>query len=57
MNEQEALNKLKEIALDDDDTEKRHIKADELIIDFLRVNGFKELSTAYCKLTDDVWYA
>ena len=56
MKEQEALNKLKEIALDDD-TEKRHIKADELIIDFLRVNGFKELSTAYCKLTDDAWYA
>lgn len=56
MNEQEALNKLKEIALDED-TEVRHIKADELIIDFLRANGFKELSMAYTKLTDDVWYA
>ena len=45
MNEKEAIDKLKKFKKEyNDDIEELHIKADEVLIEFLESNGYKKLT-------------
>lgn len=41
----------------DDDPERWHIVADDVIVEFLKDNGFEELSDLYNEITEQVYYA
>jgi len=56
MTEQEAIKKISDICKGLDE-EREHVETDNLIIDFLYQNGFKELSAAYDKASENFWYA
>ena len=56
MTEREAIEKLKKID-ENPNTERRHVDADELIVTFLKDQGYNELADVYEDITNDVWYS
>lgn len=56
-----AVARLKQIAVERyDDNESAHCGADEVLLDYLRANGAKEVADAFEKTSEDVggfWYA
>lgn len=58
MSESEAIHRLDDIAAGD--TERSHIKADEILLNFLRDNGFAKVADAYERVENregGFWYA
>jgi len=56
MNEEEAIKKLKELQNDDnDDSEKNHVIADDILCDFLNDLGYYGITSEYEKI--EKWYA
>ena len=58
MTEQEAIAKIKSL-IDSQDNELAHVIRDEVLIQFLKDNGFKELAEAAETIEDTIcfWYA
>lgn len=56
MTEQEAVEAIKEICKDKD-AEREHLAAEEVLLRFLRENGFEELSKVYDELSQNFYYA
>ena len=56
MTEDEAVEKLKQIC-QDNDPESEHCDADELLVEFLRDQGFPELANTFDELSQNFWYA
>ena len=56
MTEQEAVEKLRAIC-QDNDPEAEHCDADELLVEFLRAQGFCELADTFDELSQNFWYA
>jgi len=56
MSEAEAIEQLR--ALDDlHDTEVEHSRADDILCEFLRTNGFAALAEQFVKQSQHYWYA
>lgn len=56
MTEQEALVRL-EAVIDANDKEVAHIKADDLLVDFIRELGYTKLADRFEKASNGFWYA
>ena len=58
MTQDEAVAKLREYD-DDDDPERVHSEADELVLEVLRTNGLSAVAVEFIRLRDRVgfWYA
>ena len=60
MTEEEAIIKMREpIEKDNLDNEWIHINADEVLVEFLKTNGFRKIADAYEDVQNDIdfWYA
>lgn len=56
MNKQEAIEAL-EKASKLDDAEMAHIKADSILLECLRANGFEEVADKFESISGSFWYA
>ena len=57
MTKDEAVTMLK--CLDEGDNERAHAEADEILLEFLRTNGYEEIADAFEDAADRItfWYA
>lgn len=57
MTEREAVNRLTQLFESrKDDNEALHVDADQVLVDFIRANGFHALAAEYDRISEKFWY-